>query len=163
MEAESDAPSTGGIIGAIVFWVVAIVLVLVSVPLSNIPTWVWVLRIALPIIGVGIAVGLILRERYRKSQGLPEDRDDRAFDLWTIAHTTAGLVMGAWTVAFLLVATYTIAWEIFEITVKGFGDKEIPANRVVDIAVAWIGWFVVAGVIALATNTGLPWLPFVKP
>jgi hypothetical protein len=162
VQAESDAPSTGGIIAAIVFWVVAIVLVLVSVPLTNIPTWVWVLRIALVVIGVALAIGLILRERYRKNQGLTEDRDTTPVDLWTIAHTTAGLVMGAWSVAGLLVAIFTIGWEIFEYTVPGFGDKETFANRVVDVAVAWIGWILVAGIVAAATGTAIAWLPFVK-
>src|SRR5690242_3174340 len=90
-------PTTGGIIGAVIFWVVAIVLVLLTTTFS-VPGWVWAVRILSVLIGVGIAVGLILREKYRRGQGLPTDTDKTAFDLWTIAHTMAGVVMGAWAV-----------------------------------------------------------------
>src|SRR2546423_13652837 len=89
-------PTKGGIIGAIVFWVVAILLVLLTTVYSNLPAWVWVVRVLAILVGVGVAVGLILREKYRRGQGLPPDTDRSAFDLWTIAHTMAGVVMGAW-------------------------------------------------------------------
>ena len=157
-KADSDnpaGPTTGGIIGAVVFWVVAIALVLLTTKF-DVPGWVWALRILSVLIGVGIAVGLILREKYRRGQGLPPDTDKSAFDLWTIAHTMAGVVMGTWAVPFPLVALFTIAWEFFEYFVPGFGDQEIFMNRVVDILVAWAGWFALAGIIALATSTSLP-------
>ena len=95
---------------------------------------------------------MVLRERTHRST------DDTAFDLWTIAHTTAGLVMGIWGMPLPLVVVFTIAWEFFEKYVPGFGDKEIFANRVVDIAVALVGWIVVAGLVALITQTLMPWL-----
>jgi hypothetical protein len=69
----------------------------------------------------------------------------------------AGVVMGAWTVPAPFVVIFTIAWEFFEYFVPGFGDQEIFANRVVDVLVAWAGWFVVAGIIAAATQTPMPW------
>lgn len=151
-------PSAGAIVGAIVFWVVAIFLAFVTAPLQDVPGLVWVFRILLIIGGVILTVALIVRERSRTARGLPVDRDNTAFDLWTIAHTTVGLVMGAWGVPFPLVVVFTIAWEIFEWQVPGFGDTEIFSNRVVDIAVAWVGWIIVAGLIALITQIEMPWL-----
>jgi hypothetical protein len=143
---------------AVVFWAVAIVLSFLTTALIQVPGWVWALRIIVIVLGVALTIGLIAREDYRKNRGLPLDRDSSAFDLWTIAHTTAGLVMGAWGIPFPLVVIFTIAWEIFEFLVPGFGDTEIFSNRIVDIAVAWVGWIVAAGIVALATQTEMPWL-----
>ena len=158
--ASSDVksvPTTGGIIGAAAFWVVAIAIAALTVWWAA-PAYVWVLRILSIVAGVGVAVGLIIRENSRESHGLPVDRDSTAFDLWTIAHFLAGVVMGAWGIPFVLVAVYTIAWEIFEWQVPGFGDAEIFTNRLVDIAVAWIGWLLLALVVTAGTSQGLPWL-----
>jgi len=156
--AEDDGPTAGGIAGAVAFWVVAIGIALLTTSLFNQPAWVWAVRVITMVAGVGVAIFLIVREKARAGQGLPPDRDSSAFDLWTIAHTIAGLVMGAWALPGLLVLVYTIAWEVFEFEVPGFGDKEIMLNRVVDVAVACVGWLVVAGFIALATGQQMPWL-----
>ena len=102
--------------------------------------------------------GLIAREKSREHRGLPLNRDAQPFDLWTIAHTTLGLVMGAWGVLGLFVVIFTIGWEIFEWKVPGFGETESPLNRVVDVGVAVGGWLIVAGLIALLTHTSIPWL-----
>jgi hypothetical protein len=149
-------PSTGAIIAAAVFWVVAIALVLATT-VFDVPGWVWALRIITVLIGIGIAVGLILREKYLRDHGLPLDSDKTAFDLWTIAHTWAGVVMGTWAVPAILVVIFTIAWEFFEKYVPGFGDGEIFSNRVVDVLVAWVGWIALAAIIAAATQTSIPW------
>ena len=150
-------PSTSGIIGAIAFWVVAIVLSFLTAATENQPSGVWALRIVLMLAGVGYTIFLIVREAAQRRAG-NSDSDNSPFDLWTIAHTTAGLVMGAWGVPFPLVVVFTIAWEFFEKYVPGFGDGEIFSNRIVDIAVAWVGWIVVAGIVALSTQTDMPWL-----
>src|SRR5262249_12458615 len=124
---------------AVVFWGIAILLSLLTIALGQIPGWVWALRIFVILIGIGLKICLIARENSRKSHGLPLDRDSSAFDLWTVAHTMAGLVMGASGTPFPLVVIFTIAWEIFEFLVPGFGDTEIFSNRVVDIGVGWVG------------------------
>ena len=67
--------------------------------------------------------------------------------------------MELFSIPFLLVAILTVAREIFEILAPGFGEDEVPLNRLTDILVAWAGWLVFAGLIALATHTGLPFLP----
>ena len=153
----ADGPSSSGIIGAIVFWVVAIILSFFTAATQDQPGWVWALRIILMVGGVGFAIFLIFRERTQRRAG-NSDSDNSPFDLWTIAHTTAGLVMGAWGVPFPLVVVFTIAWEFFEKYVPGFGDGEIFSNRIVDIAVAWVGWIIVAGIVAGSTQTDMPWL-----
>jgi hypothetical protein len=150
-------PSTNGIIGAIAFWVVAIILSFITAEVEDQPSGVWVLRVALMLFGVIYTIFLIFRERAQRRAG-NSDSDSSDFDLWTIAHTTAGLVLGAWGVPFPLVVVFTIAWEFFEKYVPGFGDGEVFSNRVVDIAVAWVGWILVAGVVALSTSTDMPWL-----
>lgn len=158
----AGGPTTSGIVGAVVFWVIAILLSFMTAPVQDVPGWVWALRVILVIAGVGYVIGLIMREISRRNSGAGASRDDTAFDLWTIAHTTAGLVMGAWGVPFILVVIFTIAWEFFEKYVPGFGDKEVFSNRIVDIAVAWVGWIIVAGIVALATNgstnIAMPWI-----
>jgi hypothetical protein len=102
-----------------------------------------------------------MRERENRRSGKGASRDDTAFDLWTIAHTMAGLVMGAWGVPFPLVVIFTVAWEFFEKYVPGFGDKEVFSNRVIDILVAWLGWAAVAWLVSAMTDTpniAIPWL-----
>ncbi len=159
--ATADSPTSSGIVGAVIFWAIAILLSLVTAPVQNVPGWVWAVRIALMLAGVGYVIWLIMREISRRKSGLGASRDDTAFDLWTIAHTTAGLVLGAWGIPFPLVVVFTVAWEFFEMYVPGFGDKEVFSNRVVDILVAIAGWLVVAGIVALGTsdpNIAIPWL-----
>jgi hypothetical protein len=153
----TTGPTTAAIAEAIAFWVVAVALAVLTSG-TNQPGWVWALRVITIAAGVGVAGWLIAREKARERRGLPIDRDASPFDLWTIAHTIAGLVMGAWGVPGPLVLVFTIAWEIFEWQVPGFGEGEIPLNRVVDVAVACVGWFVVAGLIAGITGHEMPWL-----
>lgn len=159
--AVADRPATSGIVGAVIFWAIAILLSLVTAPVQDIPGWVWAVRVVLILAGIGYVVWLILREISRRKSGLGASRDDTAFDLWTIAHTTAGLVMGAWGIPFPLVVIFTVAWEFFEKYVPGFGDKEVFSNRVVDILVAIFGWLAVAWLVSAGTsdpNIAIPWL-----
>jgi hypothetical protein len=139
------------------FWVAAVVLAAFTIWWSP-PAWVWLLRVATVLAGIGTAVWLILRERWRAQRGLPADRDATAFDLWTIAHTLAGMVMGAWGIPCPLLVIYTVGWEAFEWRVPGFGDAEIVANRIVDVGVAWVAWLVTAAWLSAATGVRIPWL-----
>jgi hypothetical protein len=50
-----------------------------------------------------------------------------------------------------------VSWELLEITVPGYGDEEINGNRLIDIAVAWVGWGLAGGLSAWAS--GQPLLP----
>lgn len=154
----SAGPTTSGIVEAIIFWALAIGLVVLTTAMINQLDGIWALRIGLALGGVVLAGVLIGREKRRERHGLPLDRDATAFDLWTIAHTVAGMVMGAWGVPFPLVALFTIAWEIFEWLVPGFGESETLKNRVVDIAVAWVGWLIIAAVVAAVAHTAIPWI-----
>ena len=156
--AAVEEPSKRGIVGAFVFWGVAGLLALVTIPISGLPGWLWVFRGVMLIVGAGVVYGSLKRASDRRRRGLDKDRVPGIFDAWTIVHTTAGLVMGAWGVPFPLVALLTIGWEFYEYVVPGFGDTEIVANRATDVVVAWVGWIIVAGIVALITQTALPWL-----
>jgi RHS repeat-associated protein len=89
--------------------------------------------------------------------GQQGNNDNRPLDIWSTVHTLAGVVMGLWRVPFPIVAVLTVAWEGFEMTVPGFGESEINANRIMDITVAWFGWLVAAGSISVATRQQMPW------
>ena len=75
---------------------------------------------------------------------------------WSTIHTTTGVVLGLWLIPFVVVAILTILWEVVEISVPGFGDEEINGNRMFDILLAWTGWLVAGGIIALAAGVALP-------
>lgn len=66
--------------------------------------------------------------------------DSKALDRWSIVHGLAGVVMGLFGVAFPVVVGLTVLWEVFEMTVHGFGDTEVNSNRITDILVALGGW-----------------------
>jgi hypothetical protein len=120
----------------------------------DVPGVVWGLRIGFTAVAVAFAIYLGLRDL----GGQATDVDKTAVDRWTIIHASAGVVMGLFSIPFLVVAVLTVAWEVFEILAPGFGEDEVIQNRAMDILAAWVGWLVVAGLIALATQTGLPLL-----
>src|SRR5437870_3966299 len=86
-------PAPAAIAGAITYVVLASAITLITVAITQQPGWVWALRIMTVLGGVGLVIGLIAREKSRERRGLPLNRDAQPFDLWTIAHTTLGLVM----------------------------------------------------------------------
>jgi len=81
---------------------------------------------------------------------------DRA---WTPIHTFAGVVLGLWLTPLVVVMVLTLGWELFEISVPGFGDEEINSNRLSDVGVAWLGWLV--GVLVAGVGHGLLVIPVV--
>ena len=141
-------------IGFVAFAVVALVALVLTMRL-DVPALVWILRFVVLALAGAFAIYLGLRDLGGKAT----DLDHTAFDRWSIVHTSAGVVMGLFSIPFLLVLVLTVAWEIFEIVAPGFGEDEVPLNRLTDILVAWAGWLVFAGLIAIATHTGLPFLP----
>jgi hypothetical protein len=66
---------------------------------------------------------------------------------WTPIHFLTGFTLGIWLVPFVLAAILTVAWELFEISVPGFGDEEITGNRLFDILFGWVGWLIAAVII----------------
>lgn len=83
-------------------------------------------------------------------------RDATPFDLWTIIHAFAGVVFGFWYVPLVYVLITVIWWEAFEYSVKGFGEKEVILNRVVDIGVALLGWLTVVIIGLAITGVDFP-------
>jgi lysylphosphatidylglycerol synthetase-like protein (DUF2156 family) len=155
----TDTPSKAGVIGAFIFWGIAGVLSLLTIAVTQLAGWEWGLRIVMAIIGASIVTVSLRRESERRRREGQSERTPSILDPWTIVHTTAGVVMGAWGIPFPLVALFTIGWEFYEYFVPGFGDTELMANRVSDVLVAWVGWVIVAGIVALLSHTPMPWLP----
>lgn len=153
-----NTPTTRNKVGAAVFWLVAITLSALTSPTDAQPTWVWIVRFVTPALGIGWLVWLILHERSLKNRGLPVNNDTVAVDLWTVAHTMAGVVMGAWAIPLPLVVVFTVVWEFFENYGHGIGNDESLDNRIVDVVVALMGWIVFAGITTAGTGTEMPWL-----
>ncbi len=116
-------------------------------------------------VGFTIGLGLLVAYRLYSERNLLEPGEipewDRRFGdpWWTTLHTLTGVMLGLWMTPFLVLVPLTLAWEVQEISVPGFGDEEINGNRLVDIAVAWLGWMLAAGIAASISDVGAPFLP----
>jgi hypothetical protein len=143
---------------AIAFAVVVLVFFLISLATFDpqVKTHTWVIRIAGTVGWLIFAIVLGYRDIVTKKGDGPQDIDKTAFDRWSWVHATAGCMFGLWGVPLLVVAVITIAWEFFEKYVPGFGENEIIWNRVVDVIGAWIGWTIVALVIAAIEGDSVP-------
>jgi hypothetical protein len=119
-------------------------------------TLTWIIRVVGTLAWVIFAVILGYRDIVQKKGDGPQDIDKVAFDRWSVVHATAGCMLGLWGVPLLLVAVITIAWELFEKYVPGFGENEIIWNRVVDVVGAWFGWAIFAVLIALIEGDSVP-------
>jgi hypothetical protein len=86
------------------------------------------------------------------------NRDTILWDPWTYSHGGAGLVFGVWYMPFVYVLLLVIVWEIFEHAVPGFGNREVIANRAVDVGIALFLWLAVVLVASLATGADFPWI-----
>ena len=82
--------------------------------------------------------------------------DRGAFDWWTVVHFLAGVTFGAFFLPLWWVLAVVLAWELFEAAVPGWGLNEPFVGRVVDVAVALLGWLIVTGVTALVIRGQLP-------
>jgi uncharacterized membrane protein len=143
---------------AIIFVVVvAIFLAAILATLDpDVGTLTWAIRIIGTIAWLIFAGYLGYRDIVKKKGGGPEDIDHVPFDRWSWIHISAGAVFGVWSVPFVVVVVITIGWEFFEKYVPGFGEKEILANRAVDVVGAWAGWLALAALVALIEGKGLP-------
>ncbi len=118
----------------------------------------WVIRIAGTVVWVAFAAYLGYRDIVQKQGNGPQDIDHVPFDRWSWVHASAGAMLGFWSVPLVLVAAITIGWEFFEKYVPGFGEKETLANRVVDVLGAWLGWVLLALLIATLENDPVPFV-----
>jgi hypothetical protein len=154
----SARPRPAALAGAAIYCLVAMALSLICVPIADQPAWVWALRIVMVFGGIALVVLLVRRVLRLEALGKLPDPEHSPIDHWTLAHAAAGMIIGAWGIPALLGLLFTIGWEIFEYVVPGFGDKEIPSNRLIDLLVAWGGWILIAGLIGLITRAPIPWL-----
>jgi hypothetical protein len=107
------------------------------------------------ITGVFIVLALVfgIIDKVTKDDGT---RDATPFDKWTIVHTLAGVVFGAWYVPIIYVLILVFLWECFEFSVTGFGETEVILNRVVDMGVAVAGWLAVVFVVMAVEGSPFP-------
>ncbi len=112
------------------------------------PGWYNALKIGATVaLGVWVGTQLALEHFKVVTDDQSSHNDASPVDpYWTPIHTFTGVVMGLWHVPFPVVAAATLLWEVVEIVAPGFGDKEINANRMTDIGVAWAGWAVASGI-----------------
>lgn len=113
---------------------------------------------ALALLVAAVIFRLILEGTVSKPPpGQPPRWDKQLFDpWWSSIHTLTGVVLGLWLVPFAIAALLTVLWEVFEIAVPGFGDEEINGNRLFDLLLAWVGWFLAAGVVCWQLGLSLP-------
>lgn len=82
--------------------------------------------------------------------------DSILFDIWTIIHFLAGPFF-ALVLPFIWMFIVVTAWEIMEALTFGFGESEVIGNRIVDIVVALVGWWIIV-LIFKRTRTDIPWI-----
>lgn len=115
--------------------------------------WRW---LSVGVFVLATAVAIVFTEVIK----LGDSTDRKPFDLYSLAHASAGLVFGAWFLPFWWVLTITIAWEMFEASVPGWGLREPFYNRATDVGLAVACWFLVTGLGAALTDPPgeIPWL-----
>lgn len=109
----------------------------------------WV-RWGLSILWVALTLGLGVLDFVAHAK-LPGSLDTVPVDRWTISHGLAGLVFGIWYLPVWVMLVLVILWEVFEMKVVGFGEKEDMRNRAVDVLVAVFGWLLVV-LVAMGTE-----------
>jgi RHS repeat-associated protein len=151
---KGDNPPKSTLAKAAGLFIAAIALSVLT--LSPAPGW-----LAASLIGTAALVigGASLLYAEKAHPEMVKHRDHTPFDVWSIVHGGAGIVFGLFSVPFPLVAVFTVAWEYFEWKVPGLGESEQLENRTTDVAVAWAGWILFAGVSALAAGapSRMPW------
>lgn len=106
-------------------------------------------------VALTLALGLLDFVAHAK---LPGSLDTVPVDRWTISHGLAGLIFGIWYLPLWVMLLLVILWEVFEMKVVGFGEKEDMANRAVDVLIAVVGWLVVV-LVAMGTGSSDPSFP----
>lgn len=113
------------------------------------PLWI---KITIILIYCGFGLYLIIIDLIGQSSDF--ETDSTCADIWTVIHFLAGpffaLLLPHWWTC--LVVT---GWEILEYFTTGLGDSEIICNRIVDIVVAIIGWWII---ILIFIAKYIPWI-----
>ena len=82
------------------------------------------------------------------------ETDTTCMDIWSVVHFLAGPLFAVALPHWWMCIVVTL-WEVLEYNTTGLGDSEIFCNRVVDIIVAIIGWWLV---ILLFIRHYIPWI-----
>lgn len=118
-------------------------------------SWLW-RGIFVGVFVLATAVAVVFSEWIK----LSTSTDKGPFDLYSLSHGSAGLLFGAWFLPLWWVLVITIAWEMFEASVPGWGMREPFVNRATDVGLAVAGWFLVVGLGAAFSDPPgqFPWL-----
>ena len=116
------------------------------------PIW---LSVLITIIYLGGALYLIIEDLIRGNLDQFET-DSVLFDIWTVIHFLAGPQL-ALVLPFVWMFIILSGWEVFEAFTVGFGETETIGNRIVDVGVGVIGWWILI-LIFKKTRTDIPWI-----
>lgn len=115
----------------------------------------WWVTAAIFVIYIGFSLYLFIEQLVRGN--LKQFKTDSVlFDIWTIVHFLAGPFF-ALCLPFIWMFIIVTAWEIMEYYTFGFGEFETLENRIVDILVAVVGWWVII-IIFKKTRKDIPWI-----
>lgn len=116
------------------------------------PIW---LSILIFIIYLGGSLYLIIEDLIRGNLDQFET-DSVLFDIWTIIHFLSGPFL-ALVLPFIWMFIVLSGWEVFEAFTVGFGETETIGNRIVDVGVGVIGWWILI-LIFKRTRKDIPWI-----
>eukprot|EP01083_Nonionella_stella_P154155 496360_1 len=112
----------------------------------------WSVKLGIALVYVGLGGYLIVTELIGQSGEF--EADTTCADIWSVVHFLAGpffaLLLPHWWMC--LVVTL---WEVLESYTTGLGDEEILCNRIVDIVVAIIGWWII---VLIFICKYIPWI-----
>eukprot|EP01083_Nonionella_stella_P251903 868600_1 len=113
----------------------------------------WWVKICIVLLYAIIAIYLVIIDLVGQ-KGTVGETDSKCVDVWTIVHFLAGPFFAVLLPFWWTFITVTV-WEGIEMYTTGLGDEEIACNRVMDIVVAVIGWWLI---VLIFTYKFIPWI-----
>eukprot|EP01084_Bolivina_argentea_P096569 173621_1 len=112
----------------------------------------WWVKISIVIIYIGLGLYLVITDLI--GQTGEYETDSKCADVWTIIHFLAGpffaILLPHWWMCLVV-----SLWEVLEYYTTGLGDEEILCNRIVDVAVAIVGWWII---VIIFICKYIPWI-----
>ena len=113
------------------------------------PLWA---KVGIVIIYCGFGLYLIIIDLIGQSGDF--ETDSTCADIWTVIHFLAGPFFAVLLPHWWMCLVVTL-WEVLEYYTTGLGDEEIICNRIVDVVVAIIGWWII---ILIFIINYIPWI-----
>eukprot|EP00483_Globobulimina_turgida_P004086 UN04094 len=112
----------------------------------------WWVKIS--IVLIYIALGLYLAITDLIGQSGEFKTDATCADVWTIVHFLAGPFFAILLPHWWMALTVSL-WEVLEAYTTGLGDEEILCNKILDVVVAIVGWWII---ILIFICKYIPWI-----